>query len=188
MLPFDDLLPVLLDALWSLSALVIGLVALTGLLLQRARALEVVVGTLRAELGVAALASGTALTLWGLEEMSPLRYVPLSGTAVLMLAALVSQALGGSDASRGAIILVGSALVGALLSLATAGSPLVSILVLLALGAGLLGAAILVQRRIVDTGWDPAPHRQITGTVEVVEKSGGAHRKGRSRPRRRDPA
>ena len=72
MLPFDDLLPALLDALWSLSALVIGLVALTGLLLQRARALEVVVGTLRAELGVAALASGTALTLWGLEEMSTL--------------------------------------------------------------------------------------------------------------------
>lgn len=172
-----DLLPsleMILDALPGLSVVLVSLVALAGLLLQRARAFEVVVGTLRAGTGVAVLAAGTALTLLSLGEMSPLltaafgidahgttgsdlrgvlpdsraalsmaqtldlpmiaalalgglavalllarvtplRVVPLSGTTVLLLAALLAQVLAGSGAGRGASILVGSAVAGVVL-------------------------------------------------------------------------
>lgn len=39
-------------------------------------------------------------------------------------------------------------------------------ILLLVIGAVILGAAITVQRRVVDAGWDPAPHR-LSGTDEA---------------------
>ena len=33
-------------------------------------------------------------------------------------------------------------------------------------GAGILGAAIMWQKRVVDTGWDPAPRRERTGDAD----------------------
>lgn len=65
---------------------------------------------------------------------------------------------------------------GALLSLSAFDDPMISTLVLLAIGAALLGVAILVQRRIVDAGWDPAPRRKAEDAVEVkiIEEKGRA--------------
>ncbi|MCL6422932.1 PTS ascorbate transporter subunit IIC [Brachybacterium sp. JHP9] len=65
---------------------------------------------------------------------------------------------------------------GALLSLSALDDPMISTLVLLAIGAALLGVAILVQRRIVDAGWDPAPRRKADDAVEVkiIEEKGRA--------------
>ena len=40
--------------------------------------------------------------------------------------------------------------------LGAAGIPLIALV-----GAAILGAAIMWQKRVVDTGWDPAPHRAV---------------------------
>jgi PTS system ascorbate-specific IIC component len=41
------------------------------------------------------------------------------------------------------------------------------IVVIALVGAAVLGAAILWQKRKVDTGWDPAPHRSRQGTADT---------------------
>lgn len=40
------------------------------------------------------------------------------------------------------------------------------LIVIAALGLLILGAAILVQRKVVDGGWDPSPHRPAVGTAD----------------------
>jgi PTS system ascorbate-specific IIC component len=39
---------------------------------------------------------------------------------------------------------------------------------MLLIGAGLLALAVTVQRRLVDTGWDPAPGRERPGSGEAT--------------------
>src|SRR5699024_6272523 len=48
------------------------------------------------------------------------------------------------------------------------------IVLLVVVGAVILGLAILVQRRVVDTGWDPSPARANTGAAEDGAKEDGA--------------
>ncbi|WP_132992847.1 PTS ascorbate transporter subunit IIC [Gordonia zhaorongruii] len=53
------------------------------------------------------------------------------------------------------------------------------VLVMLAIGATLLALAVVVQKRLVDTGWDPSPDREPAGTAAAAaptppSESGGA--------------
>lgn len=55
--------------------------------------------------------------------------------------------------------------------LGAAGIPLIVLV-----GAGILGAAIMWQKRVVDTGWDPAPHRERVGGAAESGKAGAPER------------
>ena len=46
------------------------------------------------------------------------------------------------------------------------------LVVIALIGAVLLGLAILFQRRVVDAGWDPSPHRESVRATPETEASG----------------
>ena len=79
----------------------------------------------------------------------------------------------GSAAFTGLGILIGAA--------AKTGTIAGTILLLL-IGAAILGGAILVQRRVVDTGWDPSPARAVVSTGAAVSGSPTASPRAASGP------
>jgi PTS system ascorbate-specific IIC component len=45
------------------------------------------------------------------------------------------------------------------------------LVVICLLGLALLGGAVVFQRRVVETGWDPSPHRESISEGEEAEKA-----------------
>lgn len=109
----------------------------------------------------------------------------VNGLLITFLPALLVQVLGSfgsqnttfGDADFGWYgILLGNA--------ATLGS-VWGVVVMLLIGAGLLALAVGVQRKLVDTDWDPAPGRPRAVTVEAVAPAAGT---ARSYPKIAPPA
>ncbi len=46
------------------------------------------------------------------------------------------------------------------------------------IGAAILAGAIVFQKRVVETGWDPAPHRPPVGEDGGAQSGGGRGSKG----------
>ncbi|CAM4068318.1 MULTISPECIES: PTS ascorbate transporter subunit IIC [Helcobacillus] len=99
----------------------------------------------------------------------------VNGLLVTFLPALLMGVLGSFGSANTTFGDTDFAVVGILLGWGASAGTVLGAVLLLVFGALLLGAAILVQRRLVDGHWDPAPARRtVTAGTPGVDGSAGA--------------
>ena len=83
----------------------------------------------------------------------------VNGLLITFLPALLMQVLGNFGSANTTFGDADFGWFGLLIGNVAKSGPVLGAVLLAVLGAAILGGAILVQRRVVDTGWDPAPAR-----------------------------
>lgn len=97
----------------------------------------------------------------------------LNGVLITFLPALLLKVLGDFGKANTTFGDADFGWFGTLIGNAAKAGPVGGVVLMLVVGAAVLGGAILVQKRVVETGWDPGAHRDTLLPAEAAAAPGG---------------